>query len=129
MIEKRTPDSSVVYETRWHARDYIPEDSRRHDHQDNQGARWRNGSWTTFTLIVLHLKVMAKLSSKNQVTLPVDALRAAGLYPGDEVTVRWVGAGEILIAARTSRVRRHAGIATGIYRPRELDQLRDDWER
>jgi len=72
---------------------------------------------------------MTRVSSKNQVTLPVDALRAAGLRSGDEVTVRRVGAGEILIAARSSRVRRQAGIATGIYRPGELDQLRDEWER
>lgn len=68
------------------------------------------------------------MSSKNQVTLPVDALRAAGLQPGDEVTVRAVGTGELLIAARSSRVRRHAGIATGIYRPGELDRLRDEWK-
>lgn len=69
------------------------------------------------------------MSSKNQVTLPVAALRAAGLQPGDEVTVRPVAAGEIVIAARSSRVRRHAGIATGIYRSGELEQLRDEWER
>lgn len=72
---------------------------------------------------------MAKVSSKNQVTLPVDALRAAGLGPGDEVTIRPVGSGEIVIAARASRVRRHAGIAEGIYRAGELDELRDEWER
>jgi len=72
---------------------------------------------------------MARVSSKNQVTLPVGALRAAGLEPGDEVTVRPIGAGEIVIAARGSRVRRHAGIATGIYQPGELDRLRDEWDR
>ncbi|MGC1208976.1 MAG: AbrB/MazE/SpoVT family DNA-binding domain-containing protein [Ornithinimicrobium sp.] len=71
---------------------------------------------------------MPKLSTKNQITLPVDALRVAGLKPGDEVTVRTVGHGEIVIAARASRVRRHAGIAEGIYRPRELDELRDEWD-
>lgn len=75
------------------------------------------------------VKVMARVSSKNQVTLPVAALRAAGLEPGDEVTVRPIGAGEIVIAARGSRVRRHAGIATGIYEPGELDRLRDEWDR
>jgi bifunctional DNA-binding transcriptional regulator/antitoxin component of YhaV-PrlF toxin-antitoxin module len=74
------------------------------------------------------VKAMARVSSKNQVTLPVAALRAAGLKPGDEVTVRPVGAGTIVIAARGSRVRRHAGIATGIYEPGELDQLRDEWD-
>jgi bifunctional DNA-binding transcriptional regulator/antitoxin component of YhaV-PrlF toxin-antitoxin module len=72
---------------------------------------------------------MAKLSSKNQITLPVKTLRAAGLRAGDEVTVRAVGEGEVIVAARGSRVRRHAGIATGIYRDGELDRLRDEWAR
>lgn len=69
------------------------------------------------------------MSSKNQVTLPVQAMRAAGLQAGDEVTVRPVRNGELLVAARGSRVRRHAGIATGLYRPGEVDRLRDEWQR
>lgn len=72
---------------------------------------------------------MAKVSSKNQVTIPVAAMRAAGLRAGDEITVRPVGEGEIVIATRGSRIRRHAGIATGIYKPGELDGLRDEWKR
>lgn len=72
---------------------------------------------------------MAKVSSKNQVTIPVEAMRLAGLHPGDEVAVRATPKGEVIIAARGSRVRRHAGIATGIYKPGELDQLRDEWAR
>lgn len=72
---------------------------------------------------------MARVSSKNQVTLPVEAMRAAGLRPGDEITVRSVGEGEIVLAARGTRIRRHAGIATGIYKDGELDRLRDEWER
>jgi AbrB family looped-hinge helix DNA binding protein len=72
---------------------------------------------------------MARVSSKNQITLPVDVMRAAGLAAGDEVTVRPVGDGEVLVAARGSRVRRHAGIASGIYRPGELDALRAEWDR
>jgi bifunctional DNA-binding transcriptional regulator/antitoxin component of YhaV-PrlF toxin-antitoxin module len=72
---------------------------------------------------------MAKVSSKSQVTLPVEAMRAAGLHPGDEVIVPPVGDGEVLVAARGSRVRRHAGIATGTYQAGELDRLRDEWER
>lgn len=71
---------------------------------------------------------MSRVSSKNQVTLPVEVMREAGLAPGDEVTIRRVGEGEMLVAARGSRVR-HAGIAAGIYRPGELDELRDEWER
>lgn len=72
---------------------------------------------------------MAKVSSKNQVTLPVEAMRAAGLRPGEEVTVRPIGDGELIIAARGSRVRRHAGIAAGIYEEGDLDRLRDEWDR
>jgi bifunctional DNA-binding transcriptional regulator/antitoxin component of YhaV-PrlF toxin-antitoxin module len=72
---------------------------------------------------------MPRVSSKNQVTLPVEAMRAAGLRPGDEITVRPVGNGEIVLATRGTRIRRHAGIATGIYGDGELDRLRDEWER
>lgn len=72
---------------------------------------------------------MPRVSSKNQVTLPVEAMRAAGLRPGDEITVRPIGDGEIVIATRGTRIRRHAGIATGIYEDGELDRLRDEWER
>lgn len=72
---------------------------------------------------------MPKVSSKNQVTLPVEAMRAAGLSAGDEVTVRPVGDGELVVAARGTRVRRHAGIATGVYEADEADRLRGEWER
>jgi bifunctional DNA-binding transcriptional regulator/antitoxin component of YhaV-PrlF toxin-antitoxin module len=72
---------------------------------------------------------MPKVSSKNQITLPVETMRAAGLQAGDEVTVRPIGDGEVIVAARGSRVRRHAGIAKGIYRDGELDRLRDEWTR
>jgi AbrB family looped-hinge helix DNA binding protein len=75
------------------------------------------------------VKAMPKVSSKNQVTLPVEAMRAAGLHAGDEITVRSVGDGEIVIASRGSRVRHHAGIAKGIYKNGELDRLRDEWKR
>ncbi|HMD56565.1 MAG TPA: AbrB/MazE/SpoVT family DNA-binding domain-containing protein [Solirubrobacteraceae bacterium] len=69
------------------------------------------------------------MSSKNQVTLPVEVMRAAGVRAGDEITVRPLGDGEIVLATRGSRVRRHAGIAAGIYKDDELDRLRDEWER
>lgn len=75
------------------------------------------------------VKAMAKVSSKNQVTLPVAAMRAAGLRSGDEVEVCALGDGEVVVAVRGSRVRRHAGIAAGVYRPGELEELRDEWER
>ena len=72
---------------------------------------------------------MPRVFSKNQITLPVQATRAARLHAGDEVTVRPLGSGEVIVAIRGSRVRRHAGIAKGIYRDGELDSLRDEWKR
>jgi bifunctional DNA-binding transcriptional regulator/antitoxin component of YhaV-PrlF toxin-antitoxin module len=72
---------------------------------------------------------MPKISSRNRITLPVETMRAAGLRAGDEVTVRPVGGGQIVVAARVSRVRRHAGIANGIYRDDGLDRLRDQRAR
>lgn len=75
------------------------------------------------------VKGVAKVSSKNQVTLPVEAMRAAGLRAGDDVVVRPIGEGEVVVAVRGSRVRRHAGIATGIYPAGELNRLREEWER
>ncbi len=69
------------------------------------------------------------MSSKNQITIPVETMRAAGLRAGDAVTVRPIGDGEVIIATRDTRIGRHAGIATGIYREGELDSLRDEWDR
>jgi bifunctional DNA-binding transcriptional regulator/antitoxin component of YhaV-PrlF toxin-antitoxin module len=75
-----------------------------------------------------YCKGMPRISAKNQVTLPVEAMRAAGVQTGDEVTIRAAGDGELVVAVRGTRVRRHAGIASGIYAAGELDRLRDEWE-
>lgn len=72
---------------------------------------------------------MPRISAKNQVTLPAAAMREAGLHAGDDVTIRVAGDGELVVAVRGSRVRRHAGIARGVVAPGELDRLRDEWER
>ncbi|MGI8730059.1 MAG: AbrB/MazE/SpoVT family DNA-binding domain-containing protein [Solirubrobacteraceae bacterium] len=72
---------------------------------------------------------MPRVSSKNQVTLPVEAMRKANVRSGDEVTIRAASDGELVVAVRGSRVRRHAGIASGVCSAGELDKLRDEWER
>ena len=73
---------------------------------------------------------MAKKDTpRTQIALPVEAMGAAGLRPGDEITVRPIGDGEVTIAARGSRIRRHAGVAAGIYEQGALGRLRDEWER
>ena len=68
-----------------------------------------------------------RISRKNQATLPVEALRRAGLKPGDEMTVEVPGPGRIVLVRALDLVDKHAGQAPGVYPPGYLDQLRDEW--
>jgi bifunctional DNA-binding transcriptional regulator/antitoxin component of YhaV-PrlF toxin-antitoxin module len=73
---------------------------------------------------------MSRISSKNQVTLPVEALRAAGLGAGDEIRVRAAGRGALLIETPQSLVERFAGtFDRSVYPDDYLQRLRDEWER
>jgi AbrB family looped-hinge helix DNA binding protein len=72
-------------------------------------------------------KAMPKISRKNQVTLPVDELAAAGLSPGDEVTIEAEKDGKIVIR-RARRFEEAFGIFHGLYPPGHLRQMREeDW--
>ena len=68
-----------------------------------------------------------RISRKHQVTIPVEALRAAGLAPGDALRVEAAGAGRIVLVDIADRLARHAGAAPGVYPPRYLEELRDEW--
>jgi bifunctional DNA-binding transcriptional regulator/antitoxin component of YhaV-PrlF toxin-antitoxin module len=67
------------------------------------------------------------VSSKNQVTLPVDALVRAGLATGDQLAVEVRGPGELVLRRVVDPVGRFGGSLTGVYEPGELDRLRDEW--
>jgi bifunctional DNA-binding transcriptional regulator/antitoxin component of YhaV-PrlF toxin-antitoxin module len=67
------------------------------------------------------------VSSKNQVTLPVDALARAGLATGDRLDVEVRGPGELVLRRVEDALEQFAGTLTGVYRPKELDDLRDEW--
>jgi len=67
------------------------------------------------------------VSSKHQVTLPVDALARAGLATGDQLAVEVVGPGQLILRRVADPVKGYSGVLTGIYEPGELDRLRDEW--
>lgn len=71
---------------------------------------------------------MSVISRKNQVTLPVDVLRAAGLEPGDDVRVKAVGPGRLELVRADDLVARYAGaFDSTVYPEGYLDELRREW--
>lgn len=68
-----------------------------------------------------------RISVKNQATIPVDALRRAGLRAGDELLVEAVGPGRIVLARADDLIARHAGSLTGLYPKGHLARLRREW--
>ncbi len=68
-----------------------------------------------------------RVSAKNQVTIPVDALRQAALKPGDELRVEAAGAGRIVLTREEDPISRYAGSLPEAYGPGYLDELRKEW--
>lgn len=67
---------------------------------------------------------MPKISSKHQVTLPVDALREAGLREGDDVVVLAEGPDAIVVRRASARLEDAFGVFDGLYEPGYLEDLR-----
>ena len=67
---------------------------------------------------------MPRISSKHQVTLPVDALKRAGLSIGDEVTIEAEGSDRVVVRRVSRDVERALGVFDGMYEPGYLERLR-----
>ena len=74
---------------------------------------------------------MARISSKNQVTIPVASLHESGLRPGDPVIVEAVATGELRVRRADNDAFDEAlGSLTGVYEPGYLARLdREEAER
>jgi AbrB family looped-hinge helix DNA binding protein len=51
---------------------------------------------------------MSAISRKNQITIPADVLREAGLSPGDDVRVSTVGPGRIAVVKTDALLEQYA---------------------
>jgi bifunctional DNA-binding transcriptional regulator/antitoxin component of YhaV-PrlF toxin-antitoxin module len=67
---------------------------------------------------------MPKISSKHQVTLPVEALKRAGLEIGDEVAIDAEGVERIVVRRISRETERALGVFDGLYEPGYLERLR-----
>lgn len=68
-------------------------------------------------------KGVPRISTKNQVTIPVAALQEAGLHPGEQVTIEPAGDGELRIRRRTTTFEDAFGVLAGTYPSGYLDRL------
>ena len=69
-----------------------------------------------------------RVSSKHQITIPVDILRASGIKVGERVSATCDGAGRVVLERQRDVLAEFVGALTGVYHRDELDTLRAEWE-
>ena len=68
-----------------------------------------------------------RVSAKNQVTIPQEALVRAGLKVGDRLRAKAGRPGELILVREEDPVDRFAGTLTGAFAPDQVDELRREW--
>ena len=72
---------------------------------------------------------MSAVSRKNQITIPAEVMREAGLTPGDDVRIRSVGPGRIELVKSDELIREYAGsFDESVYPVGYLDEVRGGWQ-
>ncbi len=74
------------------------------------------------------VKKCVTLSSKHQVTLPVDMLRKHGLRPGDKLDVSEDESGRLVLSRHKSRLDGVIGTVPGLENHLDLEALRNEWD-
>lgn len=69
-----------------------------------------------------------KISEKHQVTIPIDAMRIAGLEAGERVIARADGPGRVVLEREEDVLESFSGSMTGVFEHGILEQLRNEWE-
>ncbi|MDA8276885.1 MAG: AbrB/MazE/SpoVT family DNA-binding domain-containing protein [Actinomycetota bacterium] len=69
-----------------------------------------------------------KISTKHQVTIPIDAMRLAGLEAGERLIARAEGPGRVVLERQDDILKWFSGSLTGVFDPKGLDQLRNEWD-
>jgi AbrB family looped-hinge helix DNA binding protein len=68
------------------------------------------------------------VSRKNQITIPAEVMREAGLAPGDDVRIRTLAPGRIELIKSDELVDEFAGrLDSETYPPGYLDDVRAGW--
>jgi bifunctional DNA-binding transcriptional regulator/antitoxin component of YhaV-PrlF toxin-antitoxin module len=70
----------------------------------------------------------SRVSAKYQVTIPIDALQAAGIEVGERMVARADGPGRVVLERERDVLAEFAGRLTGVYEGDELERLRDEWD-
>lgn len=74
------------------------------------------------------LRGVSLLSRNNQLTIPVDVMRAAGLKPGDDIAVRAVGPGRLELVKSDDILSEFAGaLGRDAFPDGYLSRVRDEW--
>ncbi len=69
-----------------------------------------------------------RISRKHQVTIPVQALRAAGLDVGERLLARSDGPGRVVLERERDLLKEYAGALTGVFAPGDLERMRAEWD-
>jgi bifunctional DNA-binding transcriptional regulator/antitoxin component of YhaV-PrlF toxin-antitoxin module len=71
---------------------------------------------------------MTTVSAKHQITIPVDAMRTAGLASGDVLKVLPLGAGRVVLTRIDDLLDRYSGsLDSGGDLRRQVEGLREEW--